>query len=132
MWWLFDRAHVFRNREYAVVTITEGSKLVHRAAIFPPYARFPFMADADLQVGDVWTDPDHRGGGLAAASLRFIRDACGRDHRQIWYLTAEANEASRRAAQKAGFSLAGQGRRVGRRGVRMLGAYVLDEVGAAC
>ena len=70
-WWLFHRTHVFRNCDYAVVLGWHRRQLVHRLGVFPGYFRFPFMGPKDLQIGDVWTAPAHRGRGLAVCGLRF-------------------------------------------------------------
>jgi RimJ/RimL family protein N-acetyltransferase len=129
VWWAFDRARVFRNRDYAVLLGWKGGKLVHRLGVFPRYFRFPFMGRDDLQIGDVWTDPVHRGRGLAAYGLRF---AIGRRDsslpRTFWYLSQEANVASIRVAERVGFVRFGIATRTRRLGLRLLGQFQLQPV----
>ncbi len=69
VWRAFHAAHVFANRDYALLVIYDGDRLVHRSCVFPRYPRFPFMRDDDLQIGDIWTDPDYRGQGLATRAI---------------------------------------------------------------
>ncbi len=128
VWWLFDRVRIFRNADYAVVLARKGTELVHRLGVFPGYFRFPFMAADDLQIGDVWTSPSHRGRGLAAYGLQFAMEGCrgGRD-RVFWYLSHDANVPSLRAATRAGFEHFGTAVRTRRLGVRSLGAYELAQ-----
>ena len=125
VWWLFHRLHVFKNREYAVLLVWHGALVAHRLALFPGYFRFPFMARRDLQIGDVWTHPAHRGRGLAAAGLRYAMRSARRDGRAFWYLTDQTNVASIRTAQRAGLQRIGAAARTRRFGVRLLGQFVV-------
>ena len=104
-WWLFDRARVFSNGGYAVGLVWHGSELVHRLGVFPRWYRWPFMIDpSDLQFGDLWTEPAHRGKGLAVAALRRAIEARSDRDRMFWYLTHETNTASIRTAESVGLS----------------------------
>ena len=85
------------------------------------------MQANDLQIGDTWTDPGHRGKGLAASSIQEIVARCARPGRAFWYLVDDANSASIKAVERAGFSLAGEGRIQKRFGLGILGEYVMDE-----
>ncbi|MEO0529248.1 MAG: GNAT family protein [Planctomycetota bacterium] len=126
-WWAMHHAHGFANRDYAVVTIHNGERLVHHTCVFPGYFRFPFMGRDDLQFGDIWTDPDSRGRGLAGTALAAAMSEFGSAGRRFWYLTETANHASQRVATKAGFEFVGEGERVARYRVRLLGQFVLEE-----
>lgn len=130
VWWLLHRLRVFRNREYGVLLVFSGNTLVHRSGVYPGYLRFPFMADQDLQIGDTWTHEGHRGRGLATHAIREIVARCARPGRRFWYLVEASNAASIRVIEKAGFTLVGEGRRIARFGIRLLGAYVMDAAGA--
>jgi RimJ/RimL family protein N-acetyltransferase len=126
-WWLFHRASVFHNRDYAAVIIWRGDELAHRLGIFPGWFRFPFMARDDLQLGDLWTAPGHRGRGLAAVAVRFaMANAASAPGRSFWYLTHAENSASIRTANKAGFSLVGRAVRTRRWGLRLAGQFLLE------
>lgn len=69
-WWLFHYSGVFRNRDYAVMLVGAGDKIIHRSCIVPAYFRWPFMKAKDCQISSMWTHPDYRGQGLATASLK--------------------------------------------------------------
>jgi RimJ/RimL family protein N-acetyltransferase len=127
VWWIFHLLRIFYNRDYCLVVVYEGDRLIHRTCVFPGYFRFPFMARADLQIGDTWTDDAYRGKGLAPWAIRKVFAAFGRQDRRLWYITSEDNAASIRAAEKGGFAFHGHGRRIPRFGLKPLGAYVIDE-----
>lgn len=129
IWWLFHQARMFGNRNYAVLVISDRKRLVHRAGVFPPYFRFPFMSADDLQIGDVWTEAEWRGQGLARWSIAQIVSVFERPGRQFWYVTSSANVPSCKAAERAGLVCVGTGRRVPRLGLRALGAFVIDAPG---
>ena len=124
-WWVFHQLHVFANREYAQLLIYSGAELVHRSAIFPRWARFPFMGPSDLQIGDTWTRPDQRGRGLAVQAIRWTLEHLARPGRTIWYIVEENNPPSIRAAERGGLRRAGRCLRTARFGLRALGAFVL-------
>jgi RimJ/RimL family protein N-acetyltransferase len=126
VWWLFHQSRIFYNRDYGLIVIYDGDRLINRICVFPGYFRFPFMSREDLQIGDTWTADDHRGQGLAPWAIRKAFEAFNRKDRRFWYITAQTNTASIRAAEKAGFKFRGEGSRVPRFGLKPLGAYVLD------
>jgi RimJ/RimL family protein N-acetyltransferase len=123
-WYAFHRGGVFKNDGYSVVMVFAGDRLVHRCGVFPPYFRFPFMGDHDLQLGDIWTHPDHRSKGLAAfAGAQAL--ALSPEHR-YWYLCEETNQASSFLALRLGYRFVGRGVRSSRFGIRAMGAYELN------
>ena len=125
-YWLMHRLRVFANRDYAQLAVYAGDALVHRSGAYPRFFRFPFMASADLQIGNTWTDPAYRGRGLAGYALRELVARTARPGRRFWYVVEEENAPSVRVIERAGFVLAGTGRRTARWGVRALGAYEMD------
>jgi len=122
-WWLLHQGRIFYNREYALFLIRHAGAVVHRSVITPGYFRFPFMGKEDLQIGDVWTSPDHRGKGLAVFAIRKILSEYARPGRRIWYLVENDNLPSIKAAEKAGLMKHGEGIRTKRFGVKLLGRY---------
>jgi GNAT superfamily N-acetyltransferase len=126
VWAVFHRARIFRSDQYGAVLITHGDRLVHRSPIFPKYARFPFMSDDDVQVGDTWTEPSERGKGLAALALRTAARQSIRPGARLWYLTTADNAASIRVAEAAGLRRVGTGVRTRRFGLRVLGQFRLS------
>jgi len=128
VWWLFHICHVFRNRGYCALLVFEGKTLVHRLTVFPGYFRFPFMGQADLQIGDTYTHPAYRGRGIATVALGEIVRRISATGGELWYVTSEDNVASIRVAEKAGFRLRGYGTRRSRFGMRLLGQFRIDHV----
>ena len=126
VWALIHALRLFYNRDYGVMLIRNGGKVVHRSCVFPGWFRFPFMARADLQVGDTWTDPDHRGKGLAAAALAQVLASEPRPDRRFWYVVEEENVSSIRVAEKVGFRMVGTGGKRKRLGLGLLGYYGID------
>lgn len=127
VWWVFHLLHGFANRDYGLFLIRQGGKVVHRSVITPGYFRFPFMAKEDIQIGDTWTDPEERGQGLATTALENIVRAPWDRQRKCWYVVEAENKASIRVVEKAGFVLAGRGRRTRRFGLGILGQFELTE-----
>lgn len=127
-WWALHHLHVFANRDYAQLVIRDAAgMLVHRAGVFPRWPRFPFMRASDLQVGDTWTHPAHRGRRLAAVAIREVAVRMAAPARTLWYLTDASNVHSIRAAERAGMRLRGVGTRQPRLGLHLLGAFRLAE-----
>jgi RimJ/RimL family protein N-acetyltransferase len=122
-WWAFDKLRVFRNREYCLILVRDGTELIHRSCVFPGYFRFPFMAHEDLQVGDIWTDVKHRGFGLATYALERAIELAGNRVRRIWYIVEETNVPSIRLVEKVGFTCLARGIRTERLGMRLLGTF---------
>jgi len=127
VWWAFHHAGIFRNREYCLFLIRDHGELVHRSVVTPGYFRFPFMERGDLQIGDVWTSPGHRGKGLAVFAIRKIVEMFARPGRHIWYLVEKNNLSSIKAAEKAGLARYGEGVRKKRFGIALLGYYEMAE-----
>ena len=123
VWWLMHHARVFRNRDFHVVMMKHGDKVVHYSLVSPDYYRFPFMADRDLTVGDSWTDPAHRGKGLYTYVLKRVAAKFHRPGRKIWTIHAEGNEGSRKSFTRAGYQYVGDVERTKRFGLRLLGQY---------
>ena len=125
VWWLFHHGRIFKNQAYTIYVIQKGRRLVHRSCVFPGFFRFPFIASDDVQVGDIWTDPEHRRKGLASYALHSIVSAPMLRGRKIWYVVAEDNRASIRVAERAGFVRYGEGVRKERFGSGLFAVYVI-------
>jgi RimJ/RimL family protein N-acetyltransferase len=125
VWWAMHYARLFANQDYCQLVIQHGRELVHRSAVFPRYLRFPFMSAVDLQIGDTWTHPAHRGRGLARTAIQEILHAFAEHDRTVWYITDSANTASVRAALSGGLRPRGQCLRTTRFGLRVFGAFEL-------
>jgi RimJ/RimL family protein N-acetyltransferase len=125
VWTAFHVLGVFSNREYGQLLISHERLLVHRSGVFPRSPRFPFMGSQDLQIGNTWTHPAHRGRGLARFAIREIVSRHARQGRTFWYIVEANNAASIRAVEAAGFARTSDSDRTSRFGSRLLGAYVL-------
>ncbi len=125
-WWLFHYSGVFRNRDYAVMLVGAGDKIIYRSCIVPAYFRWPFMKAKDCQISSMWTHPDYRGQGLATASLKSAMALCGKSDRRFWYVYRPANHASIAVCREAGFSFVGHARRTRRMGSSLFGQLVID------
>jgi len=118
------RLRIFKNRDYSALCVeAKDGTLLHASSIFPPFFRFPFMKQFDLQIGATYTLPEARGRKLAQLALVETVSRLARPGRAFWYLTEDDNLPSVRAAEAVGFRLAGRGRRVPRMGVGLLSAY---------
>ena len=123
VWSLFHFLRVFATRDYFLVLVRHGGRLVHCTGVFPAHYRFPFMAPRDLQAAGLWTDPAWRGRGLGLAALAevFRRPEC--QGRTLWYMVREDNPASIGLAEKAGLQRWGRGGREPRGGLGLLARY---------
>lgn len=112
----------------ALALFDDAGALAHRSTIVRRDFRYPFMASDDIMVTDVWTDPQHRGKGLGVMALKLI--LARPEHRRfryVWYLTREENEPSVRLVTRAGFSLAGCGRRLENSRIHKLPRFVITD-----
>ena len=125
IWWLLHHSRLFANRDYAVFVIYHDDTVVHRSCVFPGYFRFPFMSHDDLQIGDTWTAPEHRGKGLGTFAVQQVTSLLGKPRRGFWYVVEGGNAASIRVVEKAGFTKVGLGTRTRRLGSRLLGSYIM-------
>jgi len=122
-WWGFHKLRIFRNRRYCLILIREKARIIHRSCVFPGYFRFPFMAQEDLQVGDIWTDDKRRGLGLATHGLARAVEIASDRPRRLWYIVEEENLTSIRLAERVGFSCVARGKRTERWGSSLLGSF---------
>jgi len=124
VWWGMHYSHIFANKNYSLFVIYDGNTLIHRSGIFPRYFRFPFMDKGDLQIGDTWTAPEYQGKGLATFAVEQIVKLFT-PGRKLWYVVEEINIPSIRVVEKVGFVRKGQGEKVNRLGIPLLGAYII-------
>jgi len=81
------------------------------------------MSAEDLQIGDTWTEPDHRGKGIASWAINEIVRLKQQPGRRFWYVVENNNLPSIRAIEKAGFVRVGSGMRTKRLGLKLLGSF---------
>jgi RimJ/RimL family protein N-acetyltransferase len=126
--WLLHYARVFSGRYYCAFVVRHRGKLVHHSGVTPRYWRFPFMGADDAQIGRTWTDPAHRGKGIARYAVQEILAAMARPGRRFWYVVEDINGASIRAAEGAGMVLFARGTHVSRWRASLFSSYVIEEV----
>jgi RimJ/RimL family protein N-acetyltransferase len=124
VWWALDRLRLFGTRDYGVYLVRDGDQVAHRSCIFPGHWRFPFMASADIQVGDTWTAEAHRGRALAHHALADVARRFA--DRRVWYVCEPHNTASIRVVEKAGFRRTGTSTKTAPLGLGLFGVYVKD------
>jgi RimJ/RimL family protein N-acetyltransferase len=125
--WILNRLHIFKGDACGAVIIWSKGQVVHYSGFTSGYWRFPFLCERDLQIGDTWTDPSHRGRGLAQFGLNTAIAINRRVQRRFWYVVEEGNEASIKVVCKAGFRLHGTGTWKKPYGVKLLGSFVINE-----
>lgn len=124
-WWAFERLGLFARSGFAELSIWHADRLLHRLIVTPRWYRFPFMAEGDFQLGDLWTHPGARGQGLARAAVGEAMKRFGKDGTRFWYVVRSDNRASVRLIESCGFRLIGSGRRTRPLGLAPLGRFRL-------
>jgi RimJ/RimL family protein N-acetyltransferase len=107
--WVLHTLHLFSHRQYGALIVRHRGKLVHYAGVRPKYWRFPFMAPADIQIGDTWTDPEHRGKGIARYVVQEIVKTFGMPGRRFWYVVEATNTPSIKVAESTGMTMVAKG-----------------------
>lgn len=124
-WQLCHYAGIFKNKELSIFMIHYKSVAIHRSVIYPKYFRYPFMNNSDLQIGNTWTHPDHRGKGLASFAINYIVRKLGKPGRRFWYVVDKNNASSIRVIEKCHFNKYGEGIRTKRCNTLLLGSFVI-------
>lgn len=114
----------FADGECGALCVHYVDRLIHYSAFTSRYWRFPFLADGDLQIGDTWTDPAHRGRGIALFAVLQILATKRRPGRECWYVVGSSNAPSIRVAERAGFRLIATGILSRSIGLKLFGSYV--------
>jgi RimJ/RimL family protein N-acetyltransferase len=103
IWWIFHYFGILGSGMYRVLLIRHKGAVVHRSCMMPKYFRWPFMSEDDLQISSTWTDPAHRGRGLATFALRHLVSSYADGRRRFWYISREDNRASITVCLRCGF-----------------------------
>ena len=122
--WALHYAGVFRSRQYSVLIVRDGQRIVHHSCVMPAWFRWPFMEASDIQISDTWTEPDQRGRGIATFAAKFVVARADPDQ-GVWYVTREFNEPSVHVSQAVGMRLMGTAFRRNRMGLRSMGTLVI-------
>lgn len=103
--YILHKLHLFSSPNYCAIAIYLNGRNIHRSVIFPKDPRIGFMDQMDLQVGNIFTEPEFRRHGLAMAALQRIREKF--PGRRLWFFADLHNVASLKLAEAAGFTVAG-------------------------
>ena len=125
-WWAADRLGAFTSHDFTEVSLWRDDRLLHRLVLTPRWYRFPFMAPGELQIGDLWTDPAARGGGLARTAIAEAHRLAVKAKR-LWYLVDAGNRPSIALIESCGYRCIGIGRRTQPFGFRPAGRFQLRE-----
>jgi RimJ/RimL family protein N-acetyltransferase len=120
------KAGLFPRPDFTEISISDGSRTLHRLIVTPAWYRFPFMASNDLQIGALWTSPEARRNQLARAAIGEAHRRFGNNGTCFWYVADTDNQASEAFARSCGYELIATGRRSRRFGTSLLGQYVID------
>ena len=109
--WRLLCADGISERRYGVVLVTDSSGRVAHSAVFTPrYFQYPFAGERDVMIGSLFTDPEHRGRGLASAAVSAVVSHLSNTRTaRAWYVVSADNAPSIRVAERNGFRLVGRG-----------------------
>lgn len=106
--WLMKYLFIFKNQEYcAYKLVDKNNKTISSLICIPALYRWQFMNSNDIQIKNVFTNPEHRGKGYGLLLLKMIVEIMASDERTFWYMTNENNHASISLCKKAGFEYEG-------------------------
>ena len=92
------------TRRRILYCLTRSGLIVHEGWLTVSHCDLYPVADGDVVIGPMSTDPGHRGQGLAPLGLRHAMNAMlAGGHGTFYVHTRARNLASRRAIAKAGF-----------------------------
>jgi RimJ/RimL family protein N-acetyltransferase len=121
--WLLLYLGLMRRPECGALLVHDQGQLVHYSGFTSGYWRFPFMDQDDLQIGNTWTEPAHRGKGIALFALRTLVSALGRPGRTLWYVVEAINVSSIKVIERADSTLVGSGTWHRPLGIKLAGSY---------
>ena len=125
-WWLLHYFKIFKSYDYKLFVIYfKNGEVVHYSVILPKYFSTPFMRNGDLQIGPVGTDKKHRRKGLALFAIAKIIEFYKDKDINFWYISRKENEPSKRLIEKIGFVKYGEGVKVKKFGLNILGSFVI-------
>lgn len=104
LYWIFHVMGIFKSNDYCVILVYKSNKLVASAMMVPRYFKWPFMADKDLQLTYVMTNPEFRGRGIGELMLKEAINMFSDEDRNLWYVTDTGNTASIRLCVRMGFN----------------------------
>jgi SAM-dependent methyltransferase len=87
-----------------VFLLLDGGEVIHHSVVTTKSFKYPFMGQNDFQIGMIFTQSEFRRKGLASYALEEILRRNEAPNRTIWYITQKDNLASRKLAEKLGFS----------------------------
>lgn len=124
VWWIFHYLRVFKNSNYSIFIIYSNitKEIAHYSVVMPRYFRSSFMGKDDLQIGPIGTSEKHRRKGLASYGIEKIIEFYRNKNIRFWYLVREENIPSRKCIENFGFTIYGEGTKVGK-----LKRYIIEK-----
>lgn len=119
-WWIAHYFNIFRNNDYSAIVVNKENKTVGLIVLTPAYFRWKFMNKSDLQITNVLVSPEYRGKGIAYEMIMHAFRHFSTKNRTFWYVTTDDNAASIKLCEKAGFQLAGIGKKIIKLGMKGL------------
>ena len=107
IFWAAHYLGFFKNKSYRSYAFIEHKKAICSLVCVPSFSLWTFMKPNDIQIKNVFTEPNYRGKGFAFKLVKYAISDLSRDKRNIWYLTNEQNTPSIKLCKKAGFKLQG-------------------------
>lgn len=83
--------------------MTNSDELMHTSYVVPQCNKFPFLGKNDYEIGPCFTYPKHRGKGIYPYVLRHICNSFGNSDTTFYMIVDDANIASIKGIEKAGF-----------------------------
>lgn len=109
VWWFYYFFKIaLEKKAYSVVLVYKDDVIVHRTVISSKCFKFPFMNDGDIQIGPSWTSPECRNQKIASSVISGIVRRYEKEGGKIYWISREANYASRELIEGIGFEECGR------------------------
>ncbi len=106
LWWAIYFSKLLSNRFGFCLFIMYqkyNRNIVHYTLVSSKSFKFPFMKENDIHIGPIWTDPNHRGEGIASYVVEKIFELYKTKERVFWLMINDRNPASKKIAKNYGF-----------------------------
>lgn len=103
-WWFYHFTKVLRNKpSYTIFLVYKDKAVAHHSVASVKCFKFPFMEEEDIHIGPIWTDPEHRGEGLAKSTVASLVEFLAKGNRGFWAMVDMENTAEITVFEKLGF-----------------------------
>ncbi len=91
------------NGKAKIYYVADADDLMHTSYVVPQCSKFPFLGKNDYEIGPCFTYPQYRGKGIYPNVLRHICNSLGNSDTSFYMIVDDANIASVKGIEKAGF-----------------------------